>query len=365
MTRYIILVMLILLFSCGKKIEETKPIRKDVTETVFASGVLEAYETYSLTAQSDGYLSQISFKENDIVKQGQVLAVIDNKQNTINTESANTLYKIAESNTSPNAPLLAQAQNEVMAAKKQLDFEEQQYLRYKKLWNANSIAKTDFENSLLEFEVAKKNYDNTKENYSNQLRQAQQQVVINKAQKNVNAVVSGFNQIKSVFKGRVYQKLKQKGDFVKKGDIIAVIGAADFVYAKVSIDESSVSKVKEGQQALIQLNTNKQKTYKAVVKQILPAFDQATQSFICSIYFTDTLDFNIINTQLQVNIITGVTKNALLIPRNYLGYGNLVKIKGKKEPVKVETKFVSSDWVQVVSGLEENSVITTDNIIKK
>jgi len=41
-----------------EKTEETTPIRKDVTETVFASGVLEANNTYSLTAQTDGYLSK-------------------------------------------------------------------------------------------------------------------------------------------------------------------------------------------------------------------------------------------------------------------------------------------------------------------
>jgi multidrug efflux pump subunit AcrA (membrane-fusion protein) len=79
-TLIISILAIIILTSCGKKYEETRPIRKDVTETVFASGALEANETYNLTALSDGYLTEISFKENDLVKQGQLLAVIDNKQ---------------------------------------------------------------------------------------------------------------------------------------------------------------------------------------------------------------------------------------------------------------------------------------------
>nr|MCU0322958.1 hypothetical protein [Chitinophagaceae bacterium] len=61
--------------SCGKKTQETKPIRKDVTETVFASGILEAKNTYSLTAQADGYLVAVNYNEGDIVETGKILAI--------------------------------------------------------------------------------------------------------------------------------------------------------------------------------------------------------------------------------------------------------------------------------------------------
>jgi HlyD family secretion protein len=113
---------------------------------------------------------------------------------------------------------------------------------------------------------------------------------------------------------------------------------------------------------VVQLNTHKNKNYKGKVAEILPTFNEETQSFDCKIQFTDSLDFGILNTQLQANIITGINKNALLIPRNYLDYGNLVKVKDRKEPVKVQTRFVSSEWVQVESGIDENTVLVTENI---
>ncbi|TAH20774.1 MAG: HlyD family efflux transporter periplasmic adaptor subunit [Cytophagales bacterium] len=351
-----------LLTACGKKVQETKPIRKDVTETVFASGNLEANQIYQLVAQSDGYLIELNFKENEIVNQGQVLAVIDNKQNEINKESANALYNIAQQNLQPNAPQLVQAKIAVENAKQKLNFDEAQAQRLKKLWEANSISKVDYETATLKFQTSKADYSKASENYNLIKQQAEQQLVINNAQKNANTVLLGFNQIKAVYTGKVYQRYKEKGDFVRKGDVIATIGNADFLYAKVSIDESSISQVKVGQEAVIQLNTNKKKTYKGKVAEILPAFNEQTQSFLCKIHFTDSLDFNILNTQLQVNIITGTTKKALLIPRNYLQYGNLVTIKGEKEPIKIETKFISTDWVQVLAGLDENTTIITDKI---
>ena len=101
----IILIFSGLFLSCGKKTAETKPIRKDITETVFASGMLEAEGTYTLTAQADGYLKQINFQEGDVILKGEVVAIIDNAESGLNTENANALFEIAQNNTSGNAPL--------------------------------------------------------------------------------------------------------------------------------------------------------------------------------------------------------------------------------------------------------------------
>ena len=58
----------------------------------------------------------------------------------------------------------------------------------------------------------------------------------------------------------------------------------------------------------------------------------------------------------------GINKNALLIPRRYLDFGNVVRVKGQEKTVKVSTQFVSSEWVQVTSGLSENSTIVAPKI---
>jgi len=352
----------IVLASCGKRTQEISPIRKDVTETVFASGNLEANGSYQLVAQSDGYLIELYFTENEIVKRGQVLAKIDNQQNEISKESANALYTIAQQNVSPNSPQLAQAKIDMETARQKMEFDLEQRKRYESLWKANSISKVDYESAVLQSQTSKADCVKAEENYNLLKQQADQQLVINKAQKKAQTVMLDFNQIKAVYAGKVYQKFKERGDFVRKGDVIATIGDPDFIYAKVSIDESSISKVKVGQESIIQLNTQKGKTYKGRVAEILPAFNEQTQSFLCKVHFVEPLDFKIINTQLQVNIITGFTKNALLIPRNYLQYGNLVTIKGEKDPKKIETKLISSEWVQVLDGIDEKTILITDKI---
>lgn len=351
-----------LLYSCGKKTEETKPIRKDVTETIFASGILEAKNTYSLTALADGYLTQVNFKEGDVVTVGKLLAVVDNKEAGLSQQSAAELYNIAQSNTQGNAPALQQAQNVIDINKQKMELDLTNYERYQKLWANNSIAKLEVENAELQYKTSKANYQSAVENYKQLLQQANQQLISSRVTKNINSVISGKNQIKAVVAGKVFKKYKETGDFVKKGEVIALMGFAENIYAKVNIDEGNISRVKPGQEAFIQLNTNKGRVYKAVVSEIYPSFDEATQSFICKLNFSDTLDFNIVNTQLQANIVVGINKDALLIPRNYLDFGGNVQVKGRKDKVKVITKFVSNDWVQVLSGIDVNTILITEDI---
>jgi HlyD family secretion protein len=355
-------VLLVLIAACSKKTEETKPIRKDVTETVFASGLLEAKNTYSLTAQTEGYLLQVNFEEGDFVNAGKVMAIVDNKESRLNSTSTTDLYAIAEVNTSSNAPALLQAQQTIAINKTKMEQDFVLYERYKKLWETNSISKVDFENKELQYQTSRTVYESALENYKLLKQQANQQRISSKAQKEINSVLVGNNQIKALVSGRVYKKYKQAGDYIKRGEVIALIGDASNMYAKINIDESNIAKVKLGQSVWIQLNVNKDKNFKGTVAEIYPSFDETTQSFICKIAFIDSLDFRIAGTQLQCNIIVGQQKNALLIPRNYVDYMGRVMVKGKTDPVQIVTKFVSNEWVQVLSGIDDNTILITENI---
>jgi HlyD family secretion protein len=348
--------------SCGKKMEETKPVRQDVTTLVFAAGVLEASGTYNLTAQTDGYLTQVNFKEGDYLKTGTLLAQVRNPESRFNQASATDLYNIAQANTAASAPALLQAQQNIGITKAKMEQDLLQYERYQKLWAANSIAKVEVENAELQYKTAQANYATAQENYRLLQRQADQQLISSRAQQKINTVQVANNQIRALVSGRVYKKYKQAGDYVKRGETIALIGDANDIYAKVSVDESNIGKVKLGQEAVVQLNTNAGKSYKATVADIYPSFDEATQSFTCKIAFTDTLDFRVVGTQLQCNITVGVQKNALLIPRYYVDFGGHVMIKGQKTPTKITTQFVSNQWVQVLGGIDENTVLVTENI---
>lgn len=355
------LLVVAILSSCGKKTQETKPIRKDVVETVFASGFLEANNSYNLVALNEGYLSAIFYEEGDIIKKGSIMAIIDNKENHINTQSANELWKIAQNNTENTAPLLAQAKANIELTKQKMDKEAVLLHRYQRLWENNSIAKVDYENAVMAWNTSKTNYEAAVEHFKKLKSDADQSLINNNTAKRINSIIENKNKITALVDGKIYEKKKQIGDFVKKGDVIAVIGDPDFIYGKLNVDESSIDKIKIGQEASVKLNTNKDKTYKAIVYEIAPSFDENSQSFICKLRFLDSLNFNIIKTQLQANIITGTSKNALLIPRNYIDFGGFVQVKGESQKRKVITKFISNHYVQVLQGIDANTILITED----
>lgn len=342
--------------ACSGPSASVQPVRKDITETVFASGILEAEGTYELTAQTDGYIVRLAFEEGQMITKGQVLAVIQNQPNQTNAQSAEALYQIAKSNLSDASPQLAQARNAMILAGQQVAQDSITASRYAILAQARAVASIEHERATLALENARTEYKNASERYRQAATQARQQLLLQQAQRDINQTVSSHNQIKAIKDGKVYQKLRQEGDFVRQGEPVARIGGTR-IRARVSIDEANISKIKIGQQAVIQLNTHATRRYAGRVAEIAPMFDEATQSFVCRIDFVDALDFGIIHTQLQANIIIGTVPNALLIPRNYLGYGGEVLLKDTKTPVKITTGIVSTDWVQVIAGLDEQSTL--------
>jgi len=264
---YIILLIssLVLFSSCGKNPETVKPERKSITETVFASGVLVPENQYNLTAQSDGYIINLNFEEGDIVKNGDLLAVIDNKTYDINSQSADLLLKIAQDNTSPNAPALKQVEANMNAAEIKMNQDKQQAERYKKLYESNSVSKIEYENMQLAYENSKANFISLQENYRLQKQIAEQQLISQQSQSGVNKVLQSNNELRAIVGGRVYTKHKELGDNVRKGEVIAVIGNPSNLYAELSIDESSISKIKLNQDVIIQLNTHKNQNFNAKI----------------------------------------------------------------------------------------------------
>lgn len=359
MKLFSIILSSVLLVSCGRKTTETTPERKNVTETVFASGVLIPDDQYNLTSLTEGYLIQLNFEEGDTLVKDELLAVVDNKQNVINAESANQLLVIASANTKSNAPALKQAEINIDLAKQKLVQDEKQVERYKVLFESKSVSKLEYENVLLNLENSKTSLTVLQENYKLLKQQAEQQLIVQQSQKEANLVNEKNNEIRAVIGGKVYKQRKELGDYVRRGDVIAEIGNPDKLYALLNIDENNISKVKLKQEVIIELNIEKEKRYKGVVTEIFPAFDEKSQSFYCKVEFVDPLDFKISGTQLQVNIIIENKENVLVIPRDYLSYGDIVTLKGG-EKVQVETGFISNEWVEIIEGIDESTIILTE-----
>lgn len=356
MKKFATLTLVLLFLSCGKN-EEVKPLRQDIQELVFASGQLEWDDSYNVIAQTDGVLGKVVFEVGQPVTKGMIIASIDNKVNEVNAESAQEQLVISNQNVTANAPALLQLEQNIQFAQSKYLQDKKQAERYERLQQNNIGSKVEYENAQLAAKNSLANLKALQKQYDVLKQQAQQQLIASRAQLKSNKVLQGYNSVVVAESGTVVKKFKNQGDYVKKGDIIATIGNQQKVEAVLNVDENSIGKVKLGQTVYVKLNTEKSKVYNGKVTEILSAFDVQSQSFICKVTFNEPLAQSLFGTQLEANILVAEKKNALLIPRNYMGFGNKVNVKGKDENVILKIGIISTDYVEVLDGLSETDVL--------
>jgi multidrug efflux pump subunit AcrA (membrane-fusion protein) len=350
------IVIFFTLFSCSNK-SEVKPVYQDIKELVFASGQLEWKDSYNVTAQTDGILKNVDFEVGNKVNKGLTIATIDNQTNQINVQVAQEQLAISNENVTMKSPALQQLQQNIQFAESKYQEDKKNAERYQRLNQYNIGSKVEFENAQLAAKNAVANLNALKKQYALVLQQAKQQQIATRGQLKNNQVIQNYNSIIVAESGTVIKKYKNNGDYVRKGDVIATIANQQKVEAVLNVDENSIGKVKLRQTVFVKLNTNKTQIYIGKISEILSAFDQQTQSFICKVTFDKPFENSLFGTQLEANVLVGEKKKALLIPRNYVGFGNKVNVKGNDENVVIKTGIISTDYVEVLDGIDINSVL--------
>ena len=352
----------VLAAGCKPKYDETSPKMAPITEAVFASGTIDPKDAYMVTSLSDGFIVKSYVSENDLVHDGQLLFQLDNRQQNTQVAIAKNNLEYADINAAGNSPTLLQIKAQIDAAKVKMETDSVTLMRNEQLYQTNSVSKQDLDNAQLEYQSSYNAYLEAIENYKSTENKVKQDLANSHAELQ-NAVAGNqyFNLV-AIGESKVYQIFKQQGDLVRKGDQVAQLGNPDSIVINLDVDEGSISKVQLGQQVLVELNTEKNKTYEAYVSKIYPHFNETSQSYKVEARFVQQQPGLISGTQLQANIITDKKDNALVIPRTYLLTDDnvLVKKDDKIDTVKITTGIVSDDWVEVASGLT-----TSDKIEKQ
>ncbi len=349
---FLLLLSMMVLTACGSKSESVRPKRDKVVETIFASGALDANVRYQLTAQVDGYITEIKVSEGMSVLEGDVFAVIDNASNNANASAADKQLAIALSNLSDNAPAIRELTANIELAEVKKAQEERNVQRYRSLRSTNSVSALELENAELAFSTALSNLNALKEKLRLSKQQAMQSEISQRALKEVNESLSGYNKVRIPVAGTCIRVNRKNGDFVKKGDVIAEIANLTSIVAKLNVDETVVSRIAMGQEAFVSLNVNGGKVETARVHKLYPLYDEASQSYICDLLFDSIPSFSLIGTRLEANIIVGEKNNALLVPRTYLSYANTIQVKGEESPRTVRIGIKGTEWVEILEGLD-------------
>ncbi len=353
---------LLIIASCKPKYDETSPVVAPVTEAVFASGSIEPKDAYTLTSLSDGFIVKSYVTENDLVHDGQLLFQLDNRQQNTQVKIAQTNVEYARISASTSSPALLQIKAQIDAALIKMQTDSMTLSRNERLAATNSVSKQDLDNARLNYRSSTNSYLALIENYKATADKVKQDLANTQSQLQNAVAGNQYYNLVAIGASKVYQIFKKQGDLVRKGDQVAQLGNPDSIVINLDIDEGSISKVQLGQQVLIELNTEKNKTYEARISKIYPHFNETSQSYKVEARFLKEMPGLISGTQLQANIITNRKEKAMLIPHIYVVNGDKVLIQKDKniDTATITTGIVSDEWIEVLSGLTTN-----DKIVKQ
>lgn len=329
--------------------ESTTPSRKTIVDAVFASGKIITEDEYMVTANTEGYLAQRLVNEGDSVQTGNPLFLLSSDVQSAQLATAQANYKDALQKLRPESPQLVQLEMQIEQAQTQLEIDEKNYTRYKKLVQANAISQVDYENAKLKYtssqkqlNILKASLEDLRSTLQLNLENAENQLKIQQENHRDYSITSSI-------KGQVLNIYKKQGDYVKRGETIAEIGGGKHII-KLYVAEEDINRIHLQQRTLVTLNTNVDQPLEAKISKIYPAFDVQEQSFIVEATFIIPPDILYPGTQLQANIVIDERKDALVIPVQYLLEGDSV-MKANRTKIALKTGIKSSGWVEVLSGL--------------
>ena len=302
----IIIAIIVWLFSGGKEEKQIsfsfeKAAPANIQIGVTATGTIEPVTSVTVGTQVSGIVSRIYVDYNSVVKKGQVIAELDktNLTSELNTAKAN----------------LASAQSS-------LNYEADNYKRYKTLYSKGLV-------SADEYESAKLSYDKALQTVVSQKEQ------LTKAQTNL-----GYATITSPIDGVVLSKAVEEGQTVAASfntpELFSIAKDLKDMRVIADIDEADIGEVKEGENVKFTVDAFPNDTFEGVVTQVR---QEATTT-------NNVVTYEVVisapNADLKlkpgltanVTIFTAEKNNVLSVPSKALRYTPTVETIGKKYKIQ-------------------------------
>ncbi len=335
------------------------PQRKDIVETVYASGKIISNNEYNVFALSNGTVIKKLVKEGDAVTKNQILYVIKNDAQSTRFEAAQTNYNIAKANLSAQSRILTDLKISMQSAQTKLSNDSSTYFRLKNLWDENIGTKNNLDAAYTQYILSKNQLRSTQEKYHLTLNDLN--LALHTAQSQLTDAQTDLNNyfIRSESSGTVFQTYKEQGETVKPNDIVALLGESSNRIIKLAVDQEDINKIKSGQQVLLRTDITGNKIYHAVITHLYPLMNEADQTFRVDAMFTDTMQQPFIHSSIEANIIIQKKNNVLVIPRAAMIADDSVQVKqnAKTKTIAVQTGINTLDETEIVKGLNESSQV--------
>lgn len=335
------------------------PERKDIIETVYASGKIISENEYKLSALSNGSIIKKLVKDGDTVQKGQLLYVIRNEAAKERYNAAQKNFNTASTNLSSQSPLLNDLELTLQNAQVKCDNDSLVYYRYKALWAQNIGTKNNLDNVYTSYQISLNQRTIAVQKYRAAVNDLQ--VSHSNARSQLTAANKDLQEyfIRSDRNGVVYQTYKEEGETVFTNEVVALLGGPGNQVIRLAVDQQDIGKVRTGQQVLVQTDATGNAIYEATISGIFPVMNEQDQTFRVDALFNKQTAPGFIHSSVEANIIVQKKNKALVLPRNALSGNDSVWVqqKGLKAKKYIQTGITTLDHVEITAGLDEKTPV--------
>jgi HlyD family secretion protein len=349
-----LVLVLLLLAACRAKQEKTQPTVEDISESVYASGMVKSKNQYQVYPMVNGIIQQILVTEGDVVQKGTPILKVQNEAARLTADNARLAAEYAR--VSANAEKLNELQAAIAFARSKMQNDSILLMRQRNLWEKQIGTRFELEQRELTYQNAVTNYTSAIHRYNDLKKQLD--FAARQSQKNlqISQTMADDYTVRSEAEGKVYSILRERGEMVSPQSPVAVIGDAEEFIMELQVDEYDISRIKPAQRVFVSLDSYRGQVFEATVSKINPAMNERTRSFTIEATFVTSPPALYPNLTTEANIIIQAKKNALTIPREYLVEGSYV-LTEDNERVKVQTGLKDYRKVEIIDGLSSNSTI--------
>ena len=293
-----------------------------------------------VVARVSGYIGKIRYDENQQVKKGDTLVIIDKSQYLLQQDesqqallNAKSQVDVLESTIRTNVESAAVSKTQISAAHAKLVRENQEFARYSKLYEAESATQQQLENVKAALDVASADYSASLASYQTALSRVEdfrkQKAGLAAEIKRRETLVAGANLelsytvITAPYNGKMGKKSIQTGQYVQANQSLAFIVNEDAgKWVVANFKETQVGQMRIGQDVRIEADAFPDQIFHGRIQSLSPA---TGSSF--SVLPPDNSTGNFVKVVQRIPVRISITGSNNQLSRLESGMNVIVKIK--------------------------------------
>jgi HlyD family secretion protein len=354
----------------GPSIEVTRVVRRDVVQSIVASGRVETPYRVDIGVQVVGTVIEVPVERGAHVKAGQTLIVLESREAEALVKQAELAVAQAQARLRQLRELqLPVASQSLRQAEANLANARASYERNRRLYESGYVGKSALDESQRALDVAETQVDSARKQVETARPAGSDTALANAALAQAQASLQAararlsYTTINAPREGTLIGRDVERGDVVQPGKVLMVLSPEGETQVVVQIDERNLARLRVGQPALASADAYPQQRFPAEVVYINPGVDPQRGTVEVKLRVADPPEY--LRQDMTVSVDIEVERHARALALRADAVRDLggarpwvLEVNGQRTTRREVTLGLRGEgWVEISGGLQEGDLV--------